>query len=131
MPELTDMLEKKIADTRKVIREAFEKFDPSDLAVAWTGGKDSTLVLWHLRGVCKEDGVTVPRCFCIDEGDMFPEIREVLDRYSAEWNLTFDLIHNEDVSKAADGVLGAEVKVADLDERNRAEVEPVDVGRRH
>ena len=123
MPELTDLLAKKTEDTRKVMREAFGKYDPKELAVAWTGGKDSTLLLWHLRGVCAEDDVPVPRCFCIDEGDMFPEIKTILDRLTAEWGLTFDLIHNDDVSKAAGGVLGAEVKVSDLDERNRAEVE--------
>ncbi len=123
MPNDSEILKRKIEDTRRVIREAFEKFAPEDLAVAWTGGKDSTLLLWHIRGICAEDNQPVPACFCIDEGDMFPEIQQFLERYTGEWALSFELIHNHDVSKAAGGVLGAEVRVIDLDERNRTEVE--------
>ena len=123
MPEDREVLERKIADTRRVIREALQANATEDLAVAWTGGKDSTLLLWHIRGVCAEDHLPVPGCFCIDEGDMFPEIQQLLERYADEWNLSFDLIHNHDVSKAAGGVLGAEVRVSELDARNRAEVD--------
>ncbi len=122
-PNESTMLARKVEDTKKVIREAFEKFAVDDLAVAWTGGKDSTLLLWFMREVCRQDGQPIPRCFCIDEGDMFPEIREFLDERKQQWDLTLDIIHNHDVSKAAGGVLGAPVKVADLNERNRAEIE--------
>ncbi len=122
-PGNPELLARKVADARKVIREAFEKYDHDDLAVAWTGGKDSTVLLWILREVCREDGRPIPRCFCIDEGDMFEEIRRFLDDYARAWGIDLEIIHNEDVSRAAGGVLGAEVKVADLDERNRAEIE--------
>lgn len=117
------MLAKKVADTKKVIREALEKYSIDDLAIAWTGGKDSTVLLWLIREVCMEDGGVIPRCFCIDEGDMFPEIREFLDKYTTEWGLEVEIIHNSDVSKAAGGELGATVLVADLNEQNRAEIE--------
>ena len=32
--------------SKEVIREAFKKFKVDDLAITWTGGKDSTLGLW-------------------------------------------------------------------------------------
>lgn len=118
-----ETLEKKAADSRRIIREALEKYDPEDLAVAWTGGKDSTLVLWLIRQVCAEDGCPIPRCFCIDEGDMFDEIRSFLDRVSQEWGVRVEIIHNGDVSRAAGGKLGAMVRVRDLNERNRREIE--------
>lgn len=117
------MLAKKVQASEKVIREAFEKYPTEDLAVAWTGGKDSTVMLWLIRRVCLGDGRPIPKCFCIDEGDMFPEIRDFLDKYGGEWDLSLDVIHNGDVSKAAGGELGATVRVADLNEENRAEIE--------
>jgi len=116
-------LEKKIADSKKVIRDAFDRFDAMAVAAAWTGGKDSTLVLWLIKQVCDEEGLPLPRCFCIDEGDMFDEVREFLDRIGREWNVALDIIHNDDVSAAAGGKLGAMVKVQDLNERNRQEIE--------
>ena len=36
-------LQEKIDKSKLVVREAFEKFDHKDLAITWTGGKDSTL----------------------------------------------------------------------------------------
>ena len=118
-----ETLDKKVENSKKVIRQAFEKYPLDDLAIAWTGGKDSTVLLWIIREVCREDGRDIPKCFCIDEGDMFPEIREFLDEYKAKWGLTLEVIHNHDVSQAAGGELGASVKVADLNEQNRAEIE--------
>jgi phosphoadenosine phosphosulfate reductase len=117
------MLEKKMQDSRKVIRDAFRKYPLERLALSWTGGKDSTLVLWLVREVCEQDGHGLPGCFCIDEGDMFPEVRGFLDEHSREWGLKLDIIHNHDVARAAGGALGATVRVADLDAQNRAEVE--------
>ena len=122
------VLEKKIEDSKKVVREAFEKFPQDRLAITWTGGKDSTLTLWTIRQVCQEDGRPVPRCFCIDEGDMFPEIQEFLETHKREWGIDLDIIHNGDVSRAAGGELGAPVKVADLNARNRGEIERLGYG---
>jgi phosphoadenosine phosphosulfate reductase len=54
---------------------------------------------------------------------MFPEIREFLQQYQEKWGMTLDIVHNEDVSQAASGNLGAMVQVEDLNKRNRAELE--------
>ncbi len=118
-----ELLARKVEDTKKIIREALEKYPLDKLPVAWTGGKDSTVLLWFIREVCMENGGALPTCFCIDEGDMFPEIREFLDKYAAEWGLEVEILHNSDVSKAAGGELGATVMVADLNEENQAEIE--------
>ena len=129
-----ELLNKKVDDSKKIIREAFEKYDPKDILVAWTGGKDSTLVLWIMLQVCHEDDVKVPKCFCIDEGDMFDEIRSFLEEWSKKWGADVDIIHNSDVSKAAGGKLGAIVKIKDLNERNQREVARLgydEIGRAH
>jgi phosphoadenosine phosphosulfate reductase len=117
------LLEKKVEDAKKVIRDAFEKYGPETLRIAWTGGKDSTLVLWLAREVCLEMGADLPKCFNINEGDMFNEIIEFIDTIKADWGAQIVHIHNDDVSKAAGGVLGAAVQVEDLNERNRREIE--------
>jgi phosphoadenosine phosphosulfate reductase len=116
-------LKKKIEKAKEIIKESFNRYPYEDLAVAWTGGKDSTLLLYLIKAVCEEQGVPIPKCFCINEGDLFDEILEFVDEIKEKLNLTFKWIHNEDVSKLAGGKLGAKVKVADLNERNRKEVE--------
>ena len=120
---MSPLLEQKIADAKKVISEAFDRYPVQDLAVAWTGGKDSTLVLALVRDVCRETGMPLPKCFCIDEGDMFDEVRAFLADVSAEWRVSLEYIHNHDVSSAAGGELGAPVPVSALNERNRREIE--------
>lgn len=122
--QVFNSLDEKIAKAREVIDEALDRYPPEQLAIAWTGGKDSTLIVWLTRQVCAERGIEVPVCFCIDEGDMFDEIRAFLDKLREEWGLDLRVVHNSDVSGHAEG-LGAPVKVADLSERNRAEVERV------
>jgi len=119
------VLEKEIEDSKKVINEAFDNFAVDELAIAWTGGKDSTLTLWIVRQVCQERGVKLPRCLVIDEGDTFKEIEELVDGVKKEWDLDVEVSKNEDVLKAAGYRLGALVKVADLNERNRTEIQRI------
>jgi phosphoadenosine phosphosulfate reductase len=118
----TQLLEKKVADSRKVILDAFAKYPVDKLRVAFTGGKDSTLVLWLIREAVKETKHAVPGCFCIDDGDMFDEVRDFIKERERDWGVKVDMIHNHDVSSRAPGGLGSEVKIADLNERNRKEV---------
>ena len=122
-PEKMELMDKKVNDSCAIIREAFEKYGAENLRVAWTGGKDSTLVLWLVKKVCDEDGIALPKCFNIDEGDMFPEIVSFVDELVAKWNIDMIHIHNDDVSALANGKLGAEINVADLNESNQREVE--------
>jgi len=118
-----ELLDKKIAHARQVIGEAIDRYGLDKVHIAWTGGKDSTLVLHIAYLECQARGIPMPKCFCIDEGDMFDEVREFIDKHAATYNVEVEMIHNSDVSQAAGGVLGAEVRVEDLNERNQAEVE--------
>jgi len=115
-------LEDKIEKSKKVIREAFSKFDPQDLAVTWTGGKDSTLTTWLVKSVCDEDGTKMPKAMTIDEGDSFEEIQSFLKKYSKEWGIDLVWCKNADVIDAAGGELGADVKVEDLNSQNQKEI---------
>lgn len=114
-------LEEKVDHSKKVIREALDRFGPDRLAIAWTGGKDSTTLLWLFRNVCRELSLPLPKCMFIDEGDVFDEIWEVVNRLKAEWNVNVIVNKNTDVaSKAAR--LGDIITAGDLNERNRREL---------
>ncbi|GAH62169.1 unnamed protein product, partial [marine sediment metagenome] len=47
----TELVEK----SKEVVREAFKRFSVDELAITWTGGKDSTTTLWIIRQLCQED----------------------------------------------------------------------------
>jgi phosphoadenosine phosphosulfate reductase len=115
-------LEKKIAKSKEIVREAFSKFEKDDLAITWTGGKDSTLTLWIIKEVRKEEGIDIPKVITIDEGDAFPEIHEILTKYEKEWDLDLEWCSNSDVIDAAGGELGADVEVAKLSQANQKEI---------
>jgi phosphoadenosine phosphosulfate reductase len=117
-----EKLTKKITDAKKVIREALERFDTKKMAITWTGGKDSTMVLWLWRQVCEEDGVDLPVVFSIDEYDHFDEVHEFIQAQSAAWDLEVKMLINRDVVNVAGGVLDEFVEVSRLNERNRAEL---------
>lgn len=127
MDQLTEerikKIQEKVEKSKKFIAEVLDKYDLKDIAVAWTGGKDSTLILWMIKEVCEEKGIPIPENFCIDEGDMFQEIRDFLDEWKEKWNVNLVMLHNDDVTQASGGKIGSLVKVADLNERNKKELE--------
>jgi phosphoadenosine phosphosulfate reductase len=65
------------------------------------------------------------KCFTIDEGDAFEEIDDILNKYEREWNIQLDWGRNEDVLKAANHTLNADVTVKDLNKRNQAEIKRI------
>jgi phosphoadenosine phosphosulfate reductase len=115
-----------VAKSKEVIRDAFKKYKIDDLAITWTGGKDSTLVLLIMRQVCQEDGIKLPKVMTIDEFDVFEEIHDFMKQYSKEGKLDMEGCRNDDVIKAAGGLLGEKVRVKDLNERNQAELKRIE-----
>ena len=77
-------IDQKIIESKKVIHTALEKFGSKRLAIAWTGGKDSTLMLWLYRQACNELSIPIPRCMFIDEGDLFEEIVDFANKVKGE-----------------------------------------------
>lgn len=117
----------KLAELSKaVVREAFDKFGPENLGITWTGGKDSGLTLWIIRKICEERNIPVPKTMIIGEGDEFAEIEEFVKKYETEWKVPLEVCRNEDVLKVANYTLNAPVRVSELNERNRAELERID-----
>ena len=118
-------LNDKIAKSKEIFQQAFNRFSVGDTRLIWSGGKDSTLTLWICRRYCQETGIELPKAFTIDEGDAFEEIDAMLHTYAKEWGVSLDWGRNEDVLKAANHTLDAEVQVADLNERNQAEIKRI------
>lgn len=114
-------LEEKVDYSKGIIREALEKFGTEKFLIAWTGGKDSTIMLWLYREVCKELGMEKPRCMFIDEGHVFEEIMELVGQVKKAWDVNVITVKNIDVSDKAAKV-GDMIRVADLNVRNRQEV---------
>lgn len=119
----TAMIQKKMEDAKNIVREAFKIYNQNDIQIAYTGGKDSTLVLHIIKMVCDEDGYKMPKCFCIDEGDMFDEVRDFIEEAKEKYGIEVEYIHNSDVSSAAGNEIGTIVEVSALNQRNRKELE--------
>jgi len=123
--ERIKQLNDKIAKSKEIFQQAFDRFSVRETRLIWSGGKDSTLTLWICRQYCREKGIELPKAFTIDEGDAFVEIDAMLHTYAREWGVSLDWGRNEDVLKAANHTLDAEVQVADLNERNQAEIKRI------
>ena len=80
-------LAQKIERSKEIITEALDRFGSEKMAIAWTGHKDSTLVLWLFRLVCSERGMRLPKCVMIDEGDIFGEVRDFIRTVTTEWGI--------------------------------------------
>lgn len=123
--ERIKVLEEQITKSKDIFKQAYDRFDVSDMRLIWSGGKDSTLTTWICKQFCQENGLDMPKALTIDEGDAFKEIDEFLHKWSREWNIELDWGRNEDVLKAANHTLNAEIEVEDLNERNKAEIKRI------
>ena len=118
-------LEEKIEFSKKIINESVRDFAIENLGIAITGGKDSTLSLWLLREVCQKLYLSMPKCMFIDEGDAFEEIHDFVRVLEKSWSLDIAWMKNDDVASKA-RFLGDELRVDDLNDTNRRELEAID-----
>jgi len=115
------VLSMKLNKSLKVLRRAFVKFPAAQIALAWTGGKDSTVLLWLTRIICRRYGYQLPGIMFIYEGDPFPEVITFVNYLSKLWEFRFDTVRNDDLLKQVTKV-GDEVRVNHLNSRNRKEL---------
>jgi phosphoadenosine phosphosulfate reductase len=113
-------LKEKIIKSKNLLKEALERYD-GHIVVAFTGGKDSTLLLWLVKQVCEEDGIKIPPSMFIDEGDLFEEVHSFIDEISKLWGVEIRTAKNTDVLKQVEK-LHDPVYVDKLDDTNRAEL---------
>ena len=118
-------LQQKIEKSKEIYQQIYDRFDIDKVRLIWSGGKDSTLTTWICKQFCEENKLQMSKAFTIDEFDSFEEIDEFLKKYSAQWNIELDWGRNEDVLNVAGHKLGADVKVAELNERNQGEIKQI------
>jgi len=78
-------LKEKIKKSKEIILEASKKWKPKEIAIAWTGGKDSTALLHLVRTVFKGK---IPFPVMFNDSTMeFQEIYGFIDKWAKEWKL--------------------------------------------
>ncbi|MBG0789031.1 MAG: phosphoadenosine phosphosulfate reductase family protein [Desulfovibrionaceae bacterium] len=83
MPTLDDA----VARTEAVLTDLIGRADPRRIYVAWTGGKDSTLVLFAWKTLLDHHGLDPVRAINLDTGCKFPEVLAFRDSLADEWGV--------------------------------------------
>ncbi len=89
-------LSEKVAKSKEVLQEALERFS-GKIALAWTGGKDSTTTM-HLVRAISGGRVPIP-VLNIDTSVKFKEIYEFRDKLAEEWALDLRIERNDEALK--------------------------------
>jgi phosphoadenosine phosphosulfate reductase len=116
-------LEEKLERATDVTRTALEQYETP--AVMWTGGKDSTLVLYVVREVCADMGVPVPPVVYIEHFEGLDDVHVFVDHWVDEWDLDLVVARNEDFFDHG-WEFGDEIGVEELNEQNRRELERIE-----
>jgi phosphoadenosine phosphosulfate reductase len=114
-PSLADKVEK----AAEVTLTALQQYRKP--AVMWTGGKDSTVVLYVVREVAREHGFEVPPVVFLDHFEHFDEVEAFVHHWTDEWDLDLIWAKNQNFEDL-DITPGDSVAVADLNETNRREL---------
>lgn len=80
-------LDDKIRATEALLSDVLDNCDPAAVRVAWTGGKDSTVVLFIWKALLDHRGLGPVRAINLDTGCKFPEVMAFRDRITAEWSV--------------------------------------------
>ncbi|TVQ97034.1 MAG: phosphoadenosine phosphosulfate reductase family protein [Desulfovibrionales bacterium] len=89
------MLHEKILHSRKILEQVLAGHGPERAAVAWTGGKDSTVVLWMWRSLLQERDMAPCRAVNLDTGLKFAEVLQLRDQVAREWSIDLHVQHPE------------------------------------
>ena len=80
-------LDDAVAQTEAVMTDLLGRVDPRRVRVAWTGGKDSTVVLFVWKTLLDHHGLGPARAINLDTGCKFPEVLAFRDRLTEEWGV--------------------------------------------
>lgn len=84
---MTITLAEKISLSCSRLAQIYNEYG-SNVAVGWTGGKDSTVVLYLWRNFLAEVAPDMPvRAINVDTGCKFPEVLAFLDQWARAWNI--------------------------------------------
>ena len=113
-------LETKVKIADNIIDEGFKHF--SRPVVVYSGGKDSTLVLYLVKEYCDKNGFKIPPCLFIDHGMHFNETFDFLEKIKKTLQLNIIVTSNDDaISKAKNG----KIETSKLNAENKYELQRV------
>lgn len=88
------ILKKKVEKSKKIIRTIMAKYKPKDVAIAWKGGKDTTVLMHILKTI---NGGKIPfKVFFNDTTMEFKETYEFINKMKQLWNLDLITIRHSD-----------------------------------
>lgn len=88
-------LDEKIAGTESLMQTLVENVDPDGVRVAWTGGKDSTVVLFIWKAVLDNVGKGPVHAINLDTGCKFTEVMAFRDVLTVEWGIDLHIARPE------------------------------------
>lgn len=100
----------------EVVADAIRQF--RNPAILWTGGKDSTLVLWIVRKVCLQLGKELPPAIFIDHGLHFAEVFEFMRHVQSAWDVKVLVARNDEFLARAEKP-GGPVQMGSLGRENQ------------
>jgi len=121
-PEDYPTIEDKIEKAIQVTKTGLEQYE--NPAIMWTGGKDSTLVLYFVKEVAERFDLETPPAIFIDHFQHFDEIHDFVEKWADRWDVEVVYARNEDVRDNA-GEPGDDVQVSDLSEHNQHHVREI------
>ncbi|NEP77032.1 MAG: phosphoadenosine phosphosulfate reductase family protein [Okeania sp. SIO3B3] len=99
-----DSLDSKLEFARALLADnALAAGSTHRVAVAWTGGKDSTLALWLWRQVLAQAEANArPLALTVDTGVKFPEIIAFRTELAKDWGLEHRVVYSADPDSPPD-----------------------------
>ncbi|UZP68517.1 phosphoadenosine phosphosulfate reductase family protein [Desulfovibrio mangrovi] len=88
-------LQEKVRQAKDLLEETALEFGPESVAVAWTGGKDSTVLLHLWRQVMGDMGLTHVRALNLDTGVKFVEVMGFRDQIASSWDIDLTIARPE------------------------------------
>ena len=127
---LNKPLQQKIAQCKMVLEDALDNYAPENCLIAWSGGKDSTLLVKLSLEVCRLRGLTPPRVIDIDQDSQFDEIIAFRDRMVDEWGLDLLVARNHNVLAQVEKI-GDTIEVSSLNQANQQALKDIDFSETH
>ena len=92
---MNQTLDDKIRGTESLLARLIETIDPAGVRVAWTGGKDSTVVLYIWKAILDHHESGPVRAINLDTGCKFPEVMAFRDRLATEWGVDLHVAQSD------------------------------------
>ena len=122
---LSHTLQQKIEQAKMVIEDCFDNYAPEQTLLAWSAGKDSTLVLKLIIDVCKQYNYPLPRMIDIDQDDQFEELISFRDQLVKDWELDLIVVRNNDFLDQVKNI-GDTVAVNQLNDANQQALKQIE-----